>query len=549
MIALTVLFLLFVSACVYGVRFYFGPGRERVFEERFVNAATPLLVTVLLMQFVYSASRMPHRDWNAARITPSVAWTKGYDVYYPANEGPILNTLYGPGTVLAFLPAALGRDPTSAILIAGAINVAAMALPLLWLLMRVRTRREHESDLHLRWLVWALGCGMIYLYAGTSYMIESIHADSPAVGLMILAASIILFADKSLSMRRMAASAFLAAFACFTKQIEVFALPGFFFFIGLTFSWRKAFIYAALVTGSALVLVGVFSVTMGGFANMLFNIVEVPSKHAWKGPRLEVLLKSGVALALAGGFLTLLLLPFMGWAFHHRKLSLSDVRSVLSENRWLLFVFIATTMIPGCLMGDVKVGGMNNSYHSLYYLIAAGCLAMLVWVTSAPGPARPSLVLGIYLLGAVVVGVRAPSLINLLGLRSLGQNAQQQAYEFALKHPGETIFPWNPLSTLYAEGKVYHFEYGVFDRVFAGFPPTPEHFAKHLPKELKRVIWRGHRECFQIPRFLPSFKKRVNVPDLGAPLDVPIPPPVKDPMEPPELNETSGSGWMVLTRE
>jgi hypothetical protein len=366
---------------------------------------------------------------------------------------------------------------------------------------------------------------------------------------MILAgAMLVLPAGDSLTLRRMAMAGFAAALACFTKQIEVFALPGFFFFIGLTFNWRNAFVFAALVAAWAVVLAVGFGATMGGFADMMFNIIEVPSRHAWKGPRLAVLFKAGVSLALAAGFVTLLLLPFVGRAFHHRRPRRVEIRAGLRENRWLLFVFVAATMIPGCLMGEVKIGGMENSYHSIYYLIAAGSLALFLWVTGTGESARPSLVLGAYLLAAVVVGLRAPDLINLLGLRSVHGNAQQQAYEFAKAHPGETIFPWNPLSTLYADGKLYHFEYGVYDRVFAGFDPTPEHFAKYLPERLKYIIWRGHRECYQIPQHLPEFTKTVNIRSLKGPLDVPIEKAPQDPMEPPELNETSGTGWLVMTR-
>lgn len=111
------------------------------------------------------------------------------------------------------------------------------------------------------------------------------------------------------------------------------------------------------------------------------------------------------------------------------------------------------------------------------------------------------------------------------------------------------MFPWNPLSTLYAEGKVYHFEYGVFDRVFAGFKPEQEHFEKHIPENLTYIIWRNRRECFQIPQHLPEFTKRVNVPDLKLPLNADVKPPAYDPMKPPELNTPAIGGWIVLTRE
>lgn len=140
---MTILLLLiaaFVGACLFALRSYFDKGKERSFEERFVVVATGILVVLTVMQLSLSVIRMPDRDWNAARLTPSVAWTMGYDVYYPADEGPILNTLYGPGTVLTFLPAALANDPSSAVLIAGLINVGAMSIPLLILLLLLRSQ-------------------------------------------------------------------------------------------------------------------------------------------------------------------------------------------------------------------------------------------------------------------------------------------------------------------------------------------------------------------------------------------------------------------------
>ena len=548
MILLLLLFAAFCASVLFALHFYFKTGKDRPFEERFVIAATPVLVVLMVMRLSYSVIRMPDRDWNAARITPSVAWTKGYDVYYPKDEGPILNTLYGPGTVLAFAPSAMGKDPTAALLIAGMINVGAMALPLLILLRMVRSRDDDIVDQTARWLTWVLCCAGIYLYFGTAYAINSIHADSPAMGMMIIACTIIILAKDALSLRRLTLGAFVAALACFTKQIEVFALPGLFFYIGLAFRWRSAFIYAGLVASWAGVLALAFGATMGGLQDMMFNIVTVPSLHEWKGPKVSILMKSGLSLALAGTFLLLLLLPFVFRAFHGKKLSLASMGETLKQHRWILFVFIAVTMIPGCLMGEVKIGGMENSYHTLYYLLAGLGLVTYRWISSAEGDRRQVSLMGTYLVAALIIGLQSKELVNLLRARSVWNNAQQEVFEFAKKHPGEAIFPWNPLSTLYADGKVYHFEYGVYDRVFSDFSPTQEHFDKHLPENLKYIIWRNRRECFQIPQFLPEFSKRTNVKSLADPLDKPIVAPPPDPMEPPELNEPSATGWMIVTR-
>ena len=38
---------------------------------------------------------------------------------------------------------------------------------------------------------------------------------------------------------------------------------------------------------------------------------------------------------------------------------------------------------------------------------------------------------------------------------AVGQNDPQLAYEFAVRHPGEAYFPWHPLASLLAEGRLY----------------------------------------------------------------------------------------------
>lgn len=71
----------------------------------------------------------------------------------------------------------------------------------------------------LRWLTWVAVLGAVYLSPSTEYAIKSIHADSPAMGMMLLACGVVVLAGDSLSLRRLVVSAFFAALGCFTKQI------------------------------------------------------------------------------------------------------------------------------------------------------------------------------------------------------------------------------------------------------------------------------------------------------------------------------------------
>lgn len=546
MIVLASLFALFLFAGGLGLHLAFRRFKGESLESRFLLGAMPLLLFLVLALLVRTVALMPGRDWNACRVAPSVALAYGYTLYYGPDEGPILNTLYAPVTAVAFLPAALGKDPTTAILIAGTINVAFMALPLFLLLWKARAPDEAgpvAAALRLSAFIFALGC--VYQFVGTEYAINSIHADSPAMGLMLSACTVLILAPGTPGNGRLFAAAGLAALACYTKQIEVFALPGLFFYLGLAFSWRVAFIFTAFVIAWAAVLAGVFAVAFD-FKQMLFNIVELPKLHPWKGPRVPILFKSLLKLTTGAGFMLLLVLPFLvnfaaGW-------KTQSLRAALAANRWVLLLLVSVTMLPGSLMGEVKVGGMENSLHSAFYLMAGGALALSRWACGVRGTEQRVAVAACFALAALLLGLRLPAIAQLAGVGRTYDNPQQAAFEFAKKHPGEALFPWNTLSTLLADGKLYHFEYGLYDRVLAGYRPTDEHFRQHLPANLKYLIFRQDRECFQMRQFLPEFSRVTTVERLDQPFDQPPPAKTVDPMKPPEENLSAGAGWFVYQR-
>tara|TARA_Y100001934_G_scaffold86766_2_gene107776 strand:- start:1213 stop:1581 length:369 start_codon:yes stop_codon:yes gene_type:complete len=122
---------MFVSAGLLALNYMFRQGKHLTFEQKLFVPATPLLVCLVFSLLVCNVIPTPGRDWNAARITPSVSLKHGYTLYYPQDKGPILNTLYAPMTTVLFLPSASAKDPTSAVLIAGAINTGSMAFSLL----------------------------------------------------------------------------------------------------------------------------------------------------------------------------------------------------------------------------------------------------------------------------------------------------------------------------------------------------------------------------------------------------------------------------------
>jgi len=545
-----ILLLLLLAMCLAAAGLawrMFAQNRGEPMENRVALAAAPLLVALVVLLVARAVISTPGRDWNACRVAPSVALFQGYKLYYGPDDGPILNTLYAPMTAVVFTPAALGTDPTAAILIAGTINAALVVLPmflLLWLSPLGGPRDSLSNS--LRWLAFVFAAGAVFEFSGTDYILSSIHADAPAIGFTLLACLVLMRTPGEPSNTQLALAALLAAMACWSKQIEVFALPGMFFFVGFAFSWRSAFVFAVMVGIFGVVLLAAFS-GLFGFDAMWFNIVTLPGRHPWIGSKGPALVKSFVKLALGAAFVGLVIAPFVLGAGDTARRSLADLRSTLASRRWLLLVFVAVTMLPGSLMGQVKIGGFVNSYHSGAYLIAAAALALLQWAAMTDEGTRRSRLTSVFVLSAFAIGLGLPRLPDLAGARGLWNNPQQEAYEFARAHPGQVFLPWNSLSSLYADRKLHHFEYGVYDRVIGGHAPTEEHVRKFVPADMQYLVFRAARECFQLPRYLKEFSEVTHVARLKDPLQ-PIPPVTHDPNEPPELADAGLGGWLVYRK-
>lgn len=87
----------------------------------------------------------------------------------------------------------------------------------------------------------------------------------------------------------------------------------------------------------------------------------------------------------------------------------------------------------------------------------------------------------------------------------------QQAVEFLRRHPGKAYFPWYPLATLLAEGRLDHFEYAVVDRFLAGAEPSREHVLAHVPPRMTMLV--SLRQSF-ILRYFPDPTEEATSPGL-----------------------------------
>jgi hypothetical protein len=66
-----------------------------------------------------------------------------------------------------------------------------------------------------------------------------------------------------------------------------------------------------------------------------------------------------------------------------------------------------------------------------------------------------------------------------------------------------------------ARAKAFHFEYALYDRKLAGYPPTHDLFRAHIPEHLRYVAYhRGDRGGSIVPDYLPAFTHEVELDEL-----------------------------------
>jgi hypothetical protein len=139
-------------------------------------------------------------------------------------------------------------------------------------------------------------------------------------------------------------------------------------------------------------------------------------------------------------------------------------------------------LAPTALLAFAKVGGDTNNFSYIaYFLLAAGlmCLARIA--------ARVTLTLATAAAVALAIGNPADLVQRVRLITSLTVNPQQWAYQLSREHPEGIYFPWNTLSTLLSDGKLYHFDAGIADRRLAGFPPSPQHLRAGMPAKMRLI--------------------------------------------------------------
>jgi hypothetical protein len=459
-------------------------------------------------------------SWSGARLAPALALRVGYPLYPPVDGGPINGWIYPPVGVLAYLPATFARDPVLMILAARGLTVFFVLGPVGILL--ARAWREHRIGATTAFVLFALFALLAQVSRPLRYVSTEVLSDAVALGLGALALSILEWHRSAPRNLQVAWAAALATLAVLSKQpaLPILAVVPLW---SLATGGLPAFRRASAITATVAVAIATPIVLGFGARALFFNTVVIPGHHPWQFPDVATI---GDALARAlDQERTILLFPIfallvVAGALVRRR---EGFGMALPSLAWPPFLLASVMECPMAVAGYAKLGGdVNSLAHVLYPLTIAALLLVADAVVLAPRVEWLVLVGTLALAIRVAHGeyvtlaatpawhdewVRGPSWIQV----------ERSVTRFLRNHPGEAYFPTYPLEHLVVEGRLPHFEHGVFDRAIAGFPPTPEELRRYVPRHARYLCYpmaRSYTAQF-MRTSLPEFDRRVQLPELA----------------------------------
>jgi hypothetical protein len=523
-----VFFAVLASLLWYGYYLY-RKSTQMSSEIRVALALLPVTAFSLALRLVGSLLILPWVDWNALRLVPTFQLARHAGLYTGISDGPILGFIYGPMTAIAYLPTVLASTPTAAVFIGGLLTVLISLAPLILFLLPVTGRNERDKISPAAAILFAIGA-LLYI-PGTFAAVTSVHADAPAVGWGLLSLAILIHGRGSDSGTRLGLSALFAVLAVWTKQIEAPLLAGIAFYLWLAHG-RKTFAHFVAWAASIGIAASCIFCAAFGLQKLVFNMWTIPARHPWQGsPQSHEFLLGLGRFFSEGSFLFVLVLSEMvhrwGAAGMGSSMQAESWQESLRKHDWTLPLLVALFMVPTSVIGASKIGGTDNSYHAYFYLAAACAMIFRDWLSTYTAENHDFSRVGasVLLLALAFFAVRnlaevytaypsSPS-----GYTFIWNNPQQQAFTYDRQYPGEVYFPWNPLSTFMANGKLYHFAYGIFDRQLAGFPAGDAQLHSYLPPRMKYLAYyNDSRHTSHLPKvccdYLRDYSQRVDLPEL-----------------------------------
>lgn len=433
-------------------------------QSLLLAAVVVLAPVIIYVIFVGSMSDMAADH----RLAPSFAIAKGYQLYYPADHGPVLSTIYGPVTALVYLPATLASSPL------GATFIATILMLAMFYFGSIVAVKEAAGTTWLKiWELLAVIVAATWLFPPVHRAASSIHADAPALAFGAIAAAFAMREKWRISRWE---NEVLAGVCCassvFAKQNMAPLVVGLALWMLLRTRWKGLAIFAAAAATCSALLMGLIAARLGGVSAYFFNCIYLPLHQPYDKALLFPAMSQLLTLSLA-----ILALPVFRLLQSWAKSDDGHLEFLLSRKTTLLLL-IGVVLIPTSIMGRLKFGAIESALSPTLYFFVLALIAELFGARATRQESGEMKLAVIPVLLACVIGA-TPAVY--LAAKARVANPAQQVYEYCRSNPGKVYFPQFPLAQLMAEGKLYHFAWGLTDRRAAGVPITDEHFAANIP--------------------------------------------------------------------
>lgn len=457
-------------------------------------------------------------DWSGAKLAASVATTRGYPLYPDPETGVMNGWVYGPVGAIAVLPAAAARDPVTARVIGSACNFIVYFFPGVWLLTLSAQKKNR--------LIWAAA---ILFFAWQSCAWSDLQlcafipcADGSALGWAAMACA---FLYRERSQRDLILSAVAISLSIWSKQNYIPLTGGLVVYLLIVDGWKRAAGYVGWFFAAMLVLTGFFSLLFGG-EKLFFHMFTLASHQSMKDSQYGVawIIYSGLrdVLVTSAHDLTLLCL-FVSFNLLFVKREAEGLRAWFASRRWTLIALVAIFSPIASVPAYMGIGGWVNSIAPTDYFILLAAMTCAIETAAAIdlGLApilQPVVIYALLIFGDAVgfIAIFLPSgvLGNWKTVAHPYQGPEYAAFEFTKKHPAQVYFPWDPMVTLMAEGRLYHFEWGYLDRYLAGRSPSAATVTAHLPAQVQMIVYTAPPQSTAMLDVLGNFHRQIEVPEM-----------------------------------
>ena len=438
-------------------------------QSRSLSAAAALCAVVaigLAVVWLWSCLCVfPLRSWNDIRLAPTFALKLGLPLY-PGADGPASTWMYGPLPVWLNWPATWATTPAWALVIAGGVNILVTLLPILAVALLWPTAPLGPVSLAGRVVAAALAIAAMP-WATWQYL----QADNYAIGCGLVA-NLVLVRGRGEPARFAAAALAMAALAC--KQTSL-AIP----LAQVVWLWLTAGRTAAAAHFGRLVLTGLAWLAVILLAcdpgKLWYTAVLTPTGLPWTdhpGQRFMQMLPH---------FLVHALVPLSLWLWLHGGEKGSRTALSLPLIAWLI-------AWPLGLASVFKTGGTNNCLQGFPLLLPAGCVVFVAALERRLG--RPQAVVLVAVASLAILSGRLST--REISLWQPPIRVYDEAIELSRRLPRILWFPWNPLVTVYSEGRLYPVEDGLYVKQVTGRPETREQTLAHLPARFAGIVLAGN---------------------------------------------------------